>query len=509
MNRKRHGSLYRKLIVDNFEAYATIPSKEKRAFACDKVIDPIIITASGNFLVYHTSKREWVAAEAKHIYSTVMQALRDCKRPPAPPPPPRDSKTDASTNTIKKTKKSRHSLISASEDSSGSSSPSVSSSSSPVVAVTRRPSQSGVFMEDPPVPSEVRTCVAGEDIEENSHDVDGEDSKTTGVLADDDFFVADDVLVLPAHDHEDPISSSGVTTTTAASKPQPSRKKKPPKKKARRKKSYSSSSLRKDKRGVQNAATTIVTPTSSPSCSTGPGGTTSSSAAEEQQQEEGGIVVGGPPSIGGPNKRKRSNNPTTTSSQVGEESEDDAHHCFLAFCLEGGDSSLDAVFERQLSGGSFLNPSASTLTMMGVPCQKSQQEPTATHHTPNHTRTTTYGVLPAIKPSSAAPIVGGTPTSILTAAAAAASEEDHVTADVLGGCGGGPSFSYPPCGFPNHPFGGIQNDQRHGLVASELFARVKLLEILVETLKHDNDTLRSALTEVSNEDGSFPCWGEV
>jgi hypothetical protein len=138
--------------------------------------------------------------------------------------------------------------------------------------------------------------------------------------------------------------------------------------------------------------------------------------------------------------------------------------------------------------------------MLGGPEQKSQQEPTATHPTPNHTRTT-YGVMPAIKPSSAAPIVGG--TTCITAAS------EDAAADI-GGCRGGPSyFSYPPCGFPNHDpaGGGIENDQHHGLEASELFARVKLLESLVETLKHDNDTLRFALAEMSH-DGSFS-WEEV
>ena len=80
-NQKRQGSLYRQLILENYEYYQTLPSKAKRAFAVEKVMYPII-QKGGKFLVYDQEKKEWVPvqittepASCKDIASKVMQAI--------------------------------------------------------------------------------------------------------------------------------------------------------------------------------------------------------------------------------------------------------------------------------------------------------------------------------------------------------------------------------------------------------------------------------------------------
>lgn len=78
-NQKRQGSLYRKLVLDNFEEYLTLSALKKRAFAVEKIIHPIT-EKGGKFLVYHRGKKEWLPAQWNEVASKVMQALRDCKK---------------------------------------------------------------------------------------------------------------------------------------------------------------------------------------------------------------------------------------------------------------------------------------------------------------------------------------------------------------------------------------------------------------------------------------------
>jgi hypothetical protein len=76
MNRFRNGSLYRRLILENFQAYKTATCK--RDFAMDNVIIPVQ-EKGGRFFVPSSNLRGWVQGDIYEVIAPkVMQALRDC-----------------------------------------------------------------------------------------------------------------------------------------------------------------------------------------------------------------------------------------------------------------------------------------------------------------------------------------------------------------------------------------------------------------------------------------------
>ncbi|KAG7337432.1 helicase domain protein [Nitzschia inconspicua] len=78
MNRFRNGSLYRTLIVQNFEGYQC--SIFKRKFAIEKVIEPIM-RKGGRFFVPTNDLKGWTEGNIEDVVAPkVMQALRDCKK---------------------------------------------------------------------------------------------------------------------------------------------------------------------------------------------------------------------------------------------------------------------------------------------------------------------------------------------------------------------------------------------------------------------------------------------
>jgi hypothetical protein len=78
MNRFRNGSLYRTLIVDNFESYQR--AFFKREFAIEHIIKPIQ-KKGGRFFVPTKDLKGWTQGDIVEVIAPkVMQALRDCKK---------------------------------------------------------------------------------------------------------------------------------------------------------------------------------------------------------------------------------------------------------------------------------------------------------------------------------------------------------------------------------------------------------------------------------------------
>ena len=70
-NKKRQGSLYCKLIVENFRKYLDLPVSQKQQFAMQKII--ISIEAKGGISqVYNKEKGAWTLGEPKRMCSRVI-----------------------------------------------------------------------------------------------------------------------------------------------------------------------------------------------------------------------------------------------------------------------------------------------------------------------------------------------------------------------------------------------------------------------------------------------------
>ena len=80
MNSIRKGSLYSKLLNDNFAEYSRLANhRAKRRFAWERVIWPIT-KSGGKFYIRKDNdyeEDEWVEDNCEHVARTVMQALRD------------------------------------------------------------------------------------------------------------------------------------------------------------------------------------------------------------------------------------------------------------------------------------------------------------------------------------------------------------------------------------------------------------------------------------------------
>lgn len=74
-NIRRH-SIYRKLILENYQTYQTLPKNRKRQFAIDHIIKPIKENG-GNFYFQAARSGEYIEAKEDEIVKTVMQALRE------------------------------------------------------------------------------------------------------------------------------------------------------------------------------------------------------------------------------------------------------------------------------------------------------------------------------------------------------------------------------------------------------------------------------------------------
>lgn len=103
MNRLRQGTMYRKLIEKNFEAYSTEQSKYKRNFVYQNIVLPVR-QAGGKFRVFDKKKGYWVEANWDIVITTTMQSLRDCNRRPLGTEAVTEDniKTNISTSTLGK-----------------------------------------------------------------------------------------------------------------------------------------------------------------------------------------------------------------------------------------------------------------------------------------------------------------------------------------------------------------------------------------------------------------------
>ncbi|KAL3922148.1 MAG: hypothetical protein SGILL_002359 [Bacillariaceae sp.] len=76
MNRFRNGSLYRRLILEKYEAYKHAPFK--RDFAFDEIVKPVQ-AKGGRFFIPSNDLKGWVQGDIYEVIAPkVMQALRDC-----------------------------------------------------------------------------------------------------------------------------------------------------------------------------------------------------------------------------------------------------------------------------------------------------------------------------------------------------------------------------------------------------------------------------------------------
>ena len=74
-NKKRLGSLYCKLIMENFRKYLDLPVSQKQQFSMETTI--ILIEAKGGISqIYNKEKGAWTLGKPKWMCSRVMQALR-------------------------------------------------------------------------------------------------------------------------------------------------------------------------------------------------------------------------------------------------------------------------------------------------------------------------------------------------------------------------------------------------------------------------------------------------